>query len=103
MWKVNYMIENNAKPKLRKDVVWKKEGKDGENVSLASYLGGPIRLLNPIAGKIVELSNGKNSVEDIIQEICKSFEDADEEIVKKDVHNFLTKLEKNQIIIYPDK
>ena len=44
MLMVNYMIDKSVKPKLSKDIVWKEEGKDGTTVSLASYIGGPIRL-----------------------------------------------------------
>jgi hypothetical protein len=92
------MINKDIKPELSKDIVWKEEGSKGETISLASYLGGPIRFLNPVASIIIKLSNGKNSIDDIIKEICKTFEDSDPQIVKKDVEKFLKNLEKKEII-----
>jgi hypothetical protein len=92
------MINKTIKPEICKDVIWKEEGKNDDTVSLASYLGGPIRFLNPVASKVVKLSDGTNTVQKIIDEICKSFEDADRKKVEKDVENFLLELEKKKII-----
>lgn len=92
------MISKDIKPKIRKDIVWKEEGKSGEIISLASYLGGSIRFLNPVASKIVKLSDGKHTVKEIIEEICKTFETTDYKAVEKDVENFLVTLEKDKII-----
>lgn len=92
------MINKNSKPKIRKDIVWKEEGKEGEIISLASYIGGPIRFLNPVASKVIKLSDGKHTVREIIEDICKSFEDANPKAVEKDVDNFLKNLEKRKII-----
>lgn len=94
----NCMINKDIKPEICKDVVWKDEGKKGVTVSLASYLGGPIRFLNPTASKIVKLSDGKHTVEEIIDEVCKSFEDTDRKLVEKDVEKFLRTLEEKKII-----
>jgi len=92
------MIDKNLKPELEKDVVWKKEGKDGIRVSLASYLGGPIRLLNPVASRIIEHIDGKHTVNDIIQHVLNNFENAELDIVEKDVESFLKTLEEKKVI-----
>ncbi len=92
------MINKNLKPKLAKDIVWREEGEEGEIVSLASYVGGPIRMLNPVASKIIKLLDGKHTIEDIINEIIKSFEDVDYETAEKDVLDFLKELEQERII-----
>lgn len=98
MPKVKYMIDKNLKPKLAKDIVYKKEGKDGETISMASYIGGPIRLLNPVASKTVKLLDGKHTIQEIIDEICNSFEDADSKTVENDIIEFLLDLQKKKII-----
>jgi len=95
---VNCMIDKNIKPKLAKDIVWKEEGKDGTTISLASYIGGPIRLLNPVASKTIKLLDGKHTIQEIITEIYESFEDADLKTVENDVLEFLLELEKKKII-----
>ena len=95
---VNYMIDKNLKPKIAKDIVYKKEGKKGETISMASYLGGPIKLLNPVASKTVKLLDGKHTIQEIITEIYKSFEDADLKTVENDIIEFLLDLEKKKII-----
>jgi methyltransferase-like protein len=92
------MIDKNIKPKLAKDIVWKKEGKDGATISLASYIGGPIRILNPVASKTIKLIDGKHTVQDIIIEIHESFEDVNLKTVENDVLEFLRELEKKKII-----
>lgn len=92
------MISKDIKPKVRKDIVWKEEGKNAEIISLASYLGGTIRFLNPVASQIVKLSDGKHTVGEIIEEICKTFENTDLKTVERDVNKFLKNLEKEQII-----
>ena len=92
------MIDKNQKPKLAKDIVYKEEGKNGETVSMASYIGGPIRLLNPVASKTVKLLDGKNTIQEIISKIYESFEDADMKTVENDIIEFLLELEKNKII-----
>ena len=92
------MINKNIKPKLAKDIVWKEEGNDGTTISLASYIGGPIRLLNPVASKTVKLLDGKHTIQDIIIEIFETFEDADIKIVEYDLLKFLQELEKLKII-----
>ena len=98
MLMVNCMIDKNIKPKLAKDIVWKEEGKDGTTISLASYIGGPIRLLNPVASKTIKLLDGKHTIQEIITEIYESFEDADLKTVENDVLEFLLELEKKKII-----
>lgn len=95
---VNYMINKNIKPKLSKDIVYKKEGKNQEILSLASCKGGPIRILNEVASKIIVLSNGNNSINNIIEQIYNSFEDTNEKSVENDVLRFLKILEKENII-----
>ena len=95
---VNCMIDKNIKPKLAKDIVWKEEGKEGTTISLASYIGGPIRLLNPVASKTIKLLDGKHTIQEIITEIYESFEDADLKTVENDVLEFLLELEKKKII-----
>jgi methyltransferase-like protein len=92
------MIDKNLKPKLAKDIVYKDEGKDGETISMASYIGGPIRILNPVASKAVKLLDGKHTIQEIINEICDSFEDADLKTVENDIIEFLLDLEKKKII-----
>lgn len=98
MLMVNCMIDKNIKPKLAKDIVWKEEGKDGATVSLASYIGGPIRILNPVASKTIKLLDGTHTIQEIITEIYESFEDADLKTVENDVIEFLLELEKKKII-----
>ena len=95
---VNYMIDKNLKPKLAKDIVYKEEGKNGETVSMASYIGGPIRLLNPVASKTIKLLDGKHTIQEIITEIYESFEGAELKTVENDIIEFLLELEKNKII-----
>jgi len=92
------MINKDFKPKLREDIVWKEEGKNNEIISLASYLGGSIKFLNPVASRIVKLSDGKHTIKEIIDDICRTFEDTDPEIAEKDVEKFLKTLEKKKII-----
>ena len=92
------MINKSIKPRLAKDIVWKEEGKEGTTVSLASYIGGPIRLLNPVASKTIKLINGKHTIQEIINEIFESFEDVDVKTVENDVLEFLLELEKTKII-----
>ena len=92
------MISKDIKPKVAKDIVWKEEGKNGEIISLASYLGGSIRFLNPVASKIVKLSDGKHTVAEIIEEICKTFEETDPKKVEQDVMKFIATLNKKKII-----
>ena len=92
------MINKNIKPELSEDIVWKEEGKDGVSISLASYLGGPIRFLNPVASQIVKNSDGNHTLQEIIKNICESFEDADPKKVEKDVNKFLIDMEKRKII-----
>lgn len=92
------MISKKSKPKICKDIVWKEEGEKGVTISLASYLGGSIRFLNPTASKIIKLSDGKHTVEDIIDDITNSFEDADRNNVEKDVEKFLRMLIEKKII-----
>ena len=99
---VNCMIDENTKPKVCEDIVWRKEGKGDKVISLASYKGGPIRFLNPVAGKIIKLSDGNHTVKEIINEIYKSFDDANIATVKKDVHKFLQTLLDNKIVIFLD-
>ena len=91
-------MNKNMKPKISKDIVWKKEGKNGELLSLTSWLGGPILLLNPVASKIVILSNGKNTIEQIATNICKSFEDTDLNRITKDLEKFFIVLQDKKII-----
>ena len=98
MLMVSCMINKNIKPKLAEDIVWKEEGKDGETVSMASYIGGPIRILNPVASKIIKLLDGKHTIQEIIIEIYESFEDADLKTIENDVLEFLNELEKKKII-----
>jgi len=95
---VNCMIDKSLKPRLAKDIVWKEEGKDGTTVSLASYIGGPIRLLNPVASKTIKLIDGKHTIQEIITKIFESFEDVDIKTVEKDVLEFLQELEKKKVI-----
>jgi len=92
------MINKNIKPKICKDIVWKEDGKNGEIISLASYLGGSIRFLNPVGSRIVKLSDGTHTINEIIEDICKTFEDSDPKAVEKDVEKFLKRLEKKKII-----
>jgi len=92
------MINKNIKPKLAKDIVWKEEGNDGTTISLASYIGGPIRLLNPVASKTVKLLDGKHTIQDIIIEISETFEDVDIKTIENDLLKFLQELEKLKII-----
>jgi methyltransferase-like protein len=92
------MIDRNLKPKLAKDIVWKEEGENGEIISLASYIGGPIRMLNPVASKIIKLLDGKHTVKEIINEIVESFEDVDYDTAEKDVLEFLEELKQKRII-----
>jgi hypothetical protein len=92
------MINKDIKPELSQDIVWKEEGENNETVSLASYIGGPIRFLNPVASKIIKLSDGKHTVREIINKINESFEDSDPEKIEKDVEKFLKQLEKKKII-----
>jgi methyltransferase-like protein len=92
------MIDKNLKPKLAKDIVYKEEGKDGATVSLASYIGGPIRILNPVASKTIKLIDGKHTIQEIITKIHESFENADLKTVEKDIIEFLLELEKEKII-----
>ena len=97
------MINKDIKPKICKDLVWKEEGKKGEIISLASYLGGPIRFLNPVASRIVKLSDGKHTVKEIVEDICRTFEDTDPKLVEKDVDKFLKTLEKKKIVTLLEK
>ena len=92
------MMNKNIKPKIAEDIVWKEEGEKGEIVSLASYLGGSIQLLNPVASKIIKLADGTNTIQDIIDNICTSFEEANPKRVEKDIESFLTKLNKSKIL-----
>ena len=92
------MINKDIKPKLSKDIVWKKEGKDTVTGSLASYLGGPIRLLNPVALRIVELIDGKHTIKEIVDDICNCFEGSVPLKVEQDVENFLKMLEQKKVI-----
>jgi hypothetical protein len=92
------MISKDFKPKIRKDIVWKEEGEKGEIISLASYLGGSIRFLNPVASRVVKLSDGKHTVQEIIDDICRTFEDTDPKVAERDVEKFLKTLEKKKII-----
>ena len=92
------MIDKNIKPKLAKDIVWKEEGKDGTIISIASYIGGPIRILNPVASKTIKLIDGKHTIQDIINTIFESFEDVDLTTVENDVLDFFQELERKKII-----
>jgi hypothetical protein len=92
------MIDKNIKPKVCKDIVWKEEGENKEIISLASYLGGSIRFLNPVASKIIKLSDGKHTVDEIINNICDDFEGSNPDEVEKDVEKFLKILEEKKII-----
>lgn len=95
---VSYMIDKNLKPRLAKDIVWKEEGENGEIISLASYIGGPIRFLNPVATKIIKMSDGKHTIQEIIDQIMSTFENAALEGVEEDVFKFLKELEDKKII-----
>ena len=99
MLMVSCMI-NNCKPMVCKDILWRKDGAEDELVILASCNGGSIRFLNPVAGKILELSDGKNSVNDIITNICEKFANTSRDTVEKDVITFLNTLKENKIITF---
>jgi hypothetical protein len=92
------MINSQTKPKIFSDILWRKDGPDDELVVLASCNDGPIRFLNPVGGIIIEMSNGKNTYEDIVNYIISIFQDVDIKTVEKDVEMFLKTLKKNKII-----
>lgn len=92
------MIRKTLCPKINNNIIWRKEGEDKKIISLASFNGGPIWFLNPVAGKILELCNGKNSVKDIIYDISSRFESSKQENIKNDVIDFLKLLQEKNII-----
>jgi hypothetical protein len=86
------------KPKICEDVIWRKDGLKNEITTIASHKKGPIRFLNPVGGKIIELSNGTNTIRNIIDNISTTFEETNLEEVEKDVDSFLRNLKKIKII-----
>jgi len=94
------MINKSYIPKLNSDILWRRDGAEDEIVVLASFKGGPIRFLNPVGGMILELSNGQNSVEDIVNYIESNYQDVPIKTVEKDIFLFLKILEENKIIKY---
>ena len=89
---------NNLKPLVENNILWRKDGEKEDLVILASCNGGPIRFLNPIGSLILELSNGKNTVEVIIEQIIENYDCKDKKIVERDVEIFLQALRENEII-----
>lgn len=53
--------------------------------------------LNPVGARIVELLQGTSGLSSIVQTIAREFR-APEEIVKKDVDDFLASLRKQQLV-----
>lgn len=94
------MINSQTKPKVSNDILWRKDGGENELVILASCNGGPIRFLNPVAGSILELSNDKNSIDDIVDCIMNNYDCDDKAKVEKDVNMFIKILKKNGVVFY---
>ena len=92
------MISKNTKPKINKDIMWRKDGAENEIISLANSNGGPIHFLNTVGSKIFELSTGKNTVDDIINKIITHYEGISEKKIEKDVIEFLKKLKNENIV-----
>lgn len=99
---VRCMNLKDRKPLICNDIVWRRDGENKNIMSLASCKGGPIRFLNSVGGKIIELSDGKNKINDIINIILSSFEKTHSNLVEKDVINFLKFLIKEKIIKWND-
>lgn len=92
------MINIFSKPTISENIVWRKDGKRNEIISLADFRGGPIRFLNPLGSKIFELCDGTNTIDEIQKSIKSHFNKIDKEIIEKDVLEFLIKLSKNKLI-----
>ena len=94
------MTNSHLKPLVSNDILWRRDGEENELVILASCNGGSIRFLNPVAGLILELSNGKNTVDDIVDHIMKNYDCADKANVEKDVNMFLKILVENGVVFH---
>lgn len=92
------MISINTKPKINKDILWRKDGEKNEIISLGNSNGGPIQFLNDVGSLIFEFSNGKNTVGDIINKISLCYSEVSKKKIEKDVIAFLKKLKNEKIV-----
>jgi len=76
----------------------RKEGPEKEFLVVKDIEKGSVWVINPTGAKIIELCDGKHTVKEIIDIICKSFEQTNYETVEKDVWEFIKKLSEFGII-----
>jgi len=94
------MIDHKRIPKIQDDILRRRDGAENEIIVLASSKGGPIRFLNPVGSRIFELSDGTNTIDDIIDDILHTFDQCNPTSIEEDIITFLEKLRQNNIIDY---
>lgn len=81
------------KPKIKTDFIYyRRDEKFGFSSIRFNGISGGELLLNKSYIDILDLLNGNNSINDIIEALCKKYKSAKREIVKNDVINVINKL-----------
>ncbi|WP_286907894.1 PqqD family protein [Clostridium sp. UBA1652] len=78
---------------------WRFEGNLNEYIAYHNPYTATISILNPVASEMFKLCDGENSIDDIVQQIESMFDAPSIEVIKNDVENFVSFLEKIGIII----
>lgn len=82
--------------KLNNNIIFREEGKDG---ILFDSEKGEFSMLNSTAVLIIKMCNGKNTEEDIINQILEKYNYSYKKQIIKDVKQFLEYLIKNNFIL----
>jgi len=88
--KISKLKFENTPLHANPDLVLREEGQEA---LLFDPNTGSIKVLNYVGKTIWKLLNGKNTEKSIRERIAKKFKDADPKLIRKDVNEFLNKLE----------
>jgi hypothetical protein len=82
----------------KKKVRWRWDGESGEHITFLNPKTGTINVLNPLAATIFNLSDGKHTVRQIVDDIVEQFQAPSAEQVRSDVETFLDFMVKQELV-----
>ncbi|QNU67065.1 PqqD family protein [Ruminiclostridium herbifermentans] len=86
----------------KKNIRWRWDGPEGEHITFLNPASGSICVFNPIAAMIFHMSDGTNTIKDIIDKIVEVYSAPSVELVREDVYSFLDFMIKSGVIMMLD-
>jgi len=87
----------SKRPCRNPEIIWKREG---DKIFLFDPETGDILTLNATGARVWELSDGENTVDMIVDVLCKEFRNATKERVKTGLTKFINELTERKLITW---